>query len=154
MNETSPSPSGKRFRKLRITFSAACGIVCLLLIALWVRSYWWADLINVDAPSPLAIQLTSARGITTASIYKSEQGWDWVRVPPEYFPIGGSEKCSFQLYELKGVWTIMAPHWFSELLSATFAVVPWLRWRFSLRTLLIAITLMAVVLGVLVWASS
>jgi hypothetical protein len=26
-----------KFRKLRIAFSAVCGVLCLLLIALWVR---------------------------------------------------------------------------------------------------------------------
>src|SRR5688572_16156142 len=30
-------------RKLRITFSVLCGIVCLMLIVLWLRSYWWWD---------------------------------------------------------------------------------------------------------------
>ena len=28
-----------RFRKLRIAWSVACGIACVLLIVLWVRSY-------------------------------------------------------------------------------------------------------------------
>jgi hypothetical protein len=32
-----------KYRKLRIAWSVGCGIVCLLLIALWVRSYWWSD---------------------------------------------------------------------------------------------------------------
>src|SRR5712671_2831573 len=32
-----------RFRKLRIAWSVACGIACVLLIVLWVRSYWWFD---------------------------------------------------------------------------------------------------------------
>ena len=32
-----------KYRKLRIAWSAVCGIVCLLLIVLWVRSYWWRD---------------------------------------------------------------------------------------------------------------
>lgn len=32
-----------KYRKLRVTWSAVCGIICLLLIALWVRSYWWFD---------------------------------------------------------------------------------------------------------------
>jgi hypothetical protein len=29
-----------KHRKLRIAFSALCGVLCLLLIGLWVRSYW------------------------------------------------------------------------------------------------------------------
>src|SRR6266550_2296875 len=32
-----------RYRKLRIAFSATCLIACVLLIVLWVRSYWWND---------------------------------------------------------------------------------------------------------------
>jgi hypothetical protein len=32
-----------RFRKLRIAWSVACAIACVLLIALWVRSYWAVD---------------------------------------------------------------------------------------------------------------
>jgi hypothetical protein len=30
-------------RYLRIAFSGVCGVVCLLLIVLWVRSYWYCD---------------------------------------------------------------------------------------------------------------
>src|SRR5262245_46484708 len=31
------------FRTLRIAWSVAFGILCLLLIVLWVRSYWWLN---------------------------------------------------------------------------------------------------------------
>ena len=43
------------------------------------------------------------------------------------------------------------PLWPIVALTATLAPAPWPRWRFSLRTLLIATTLVAVVLGVIVW---
>jgi hypothetical protein len=40
------------YHKLRIAWSVGWGIVCLLLIALWVRSYWWTDTIYyVQRPS-------------------------------------------------------------------------------------------------------
>src|SRR6476620_2501344 len=35
-----------RFRKLRIAFSATCLIACVLLIVLWVRSYWWYESVS------------------------------------------------------------------------------------------------------------
>jgi hypothetical protein len=35
-----------RFRKLRIAWSVVCSIVCVLLIVLWVRSYWIEDSIE------------------------------------------------------------------------------------------------------------
>jgi hypothetical protein len=41
-----------------------------------------------------------------------------------------------------------APHLCSMLPIAIVAVAPWVRWRFSLRTLLIAMTLLALGLGI------
>jgi hypothetical protein len=35
-----------RFRKLRIAWSVVCGIFWLLLIMLWVRSYWIVDVLE------------------------------------------------------------------------------------------------------------
>jgi hypothetical protein len=32
-----------KFRRLRIACSAVCSIACVLLIALWLRSYWRID---------------------------------------------------------------------------------------------------------------
>ena len=45
-------------------------------------------------------------------------------------------------------------HWFTVLLTSIIASAPWipcLRWRFSLRTLLLATTLFALALGTIVW---
>jgi hypothetical protein len=44
---------------------------------------------------------------------------------------------------------LILPHWFLAVAATTLAYVPWLRWskRFSLRTLLIVTTLVALVLG-------
>jgi hypothetical protein len=47
--------------------------------------------------------------------------------------------------------TIVFPHWFAVALVGVIAVAPWLRWRFGLRTLLIATTLIAVGLGIVIW---
>jgi hypothetical protein len=35
-------------RYLRIAFSATCLIACVLLIVLWVRSYWWTYGVNAN----------------------------------------------------------------------------------------------------------
>ena len=44
------------------------------------------------------------------------------------------------------------PYWFAAFILGMIAELPWLHWRFSLRTLLIATTLAAVVLGLIVRA--
>ena len=46
--------------------------------------------------------------------------------------------------------SILFPHWFPIFLLALRAGIPWLRWRFHLRPLLVATTLVAVVLGLIV----
>jgi hypothetical protein len=50
---------------------------------------------------------------------------------------------------------VRAPFWFITLAVATVACVPWIGWskRFSLRTLLIATTLVAVGLGMVIYVS-
>jgi hypothetical protein len=46
------------------------------------------------------------------------------------------------------------PHWFATVVVAGLGALPWFRWRFSLRALLIAITLVAAGLGLFVYAAS
>jgi hypothetical protein len=48
------------------------------------------------------------------------------------------------------IWPI--PAWFLVLMSATVAAAPWLRWCFSLRTLLIGMTMAAIGLSWIVYA--
>jgi hypothetical protein len=52
-----------RFRKLRIAFSVACGIACLLLIGMWVRSYWNLDQVYCQYPGlRFGFRIASLRG--------------------------------------------------------------------------------------------
>src|SRR4051794_33303247 len=37
-----------RFRKLRTACSVVWGLACILMIVLWVRSYWWADIAHLS----------------------------------------------------------------------------------------------------------
>jgi hypothetical protein len=47
-------------------------------------------------------------------------------------------------------WTLYLPHWFVLCGVITLAAVPWLRWRFSVRMLLVVTTLVAIALGLVV----
>jgi hypothetical protein len=68
--------------------------------------------------------------------------------------VGGEFLYGFNFQSHPGGWFCTVPHWFAVLLSMIFAVVPWLHWskNFSLRTLLIVTTLIAAVLGLIVYA--
>jgi hypothetical protein len=55
-----------RFRKLRIAWAVACGIACVLLVVLWVRSYWRNDLVRLQTAPPLHVN--SERGVFQVSV--------------------------------------------------------------------------------------
>ena len=53
-----------------------------------------------------------------------------------------------------GRFFVYVPHWFLIGVAAALASVPWLPWRLSLRTLLIATVVLAVLLGLLIWTNA
>ena len=61
-----------RFRKLRIAFSATCLIACVLLIVLWVRSYWWMTIVRRIRLSPRIVQ--SIGSLDGKQVYRSAHG--------------------------------------------------------------------------------
>jgi hypothetical protein len=133
-----------KFRKLRIAWSVGCGILCLLLIILWVRSYSHSDELTGTFGNHLGFVIQSEQGqMRYGKPWDEKPSWNFDSsplgddYPPSFPPMGGFD------------W----PLWLAVLLTGTLIVIPWLRWRFTLRTLLIATTLVAVVLGLIVWLS-
>ncbi len=153
-----------RFRKLRIAWSVGCTIACVLLIVLWVRSYRCADDFGDNQNGLSRVTAFSARGRIVFWVGETRAEMDSIWYS---FPLG-------QVYEIDkfaagwGFGTfvqnrsspshlnrvgIKLPYWFAMLVPVALAAVPWIRWRFSLRTLLIATTLVAVVLGLIVYVA-
>ena len=111
-------------RLLRIAASVVCLILCGLLVALWVRSYYPPSLrlqvLSMNRPPYLAsLDIASWKGVVSLS-YK----------PPQL-------KLEVQCLLLL-------------LLFGTLAGLPWVQWsrRFSLRAFLIIMMLIAVMLGI------
>jgi hypothetical protein len=148
-----------RFRKLRIAWSVFWTLAAVLLVVLWVRSYWRVETMSYT---------NSAKGYTGV---RSDEGKfviyrGHLQPPPRETPGWKYSRFYDSLHQYRGVmwwpWTnrrdmAILPYWFLVSLSAIFAAAPWIRQlhlRFSLRTLLIATTLVAMVLGLAVWAAS
>ena len=150
-----------RFRKLRIAFSATCLVACVLLIALWMRSIFFAcDGLWLRIPDRWVLVVQSRLGGVGFGISTHERVeeilWQTASRPPETTPdieytnVLGIEVCCSPS---KGHYFIRIPDWLS-ILSIGMTSVFLLRGthlRFSLRTLLIATTLVAAVLGLIVW---
>jgi hypothetical protein len=116
-----------KYRKLRIAFSAVCLTACVLLFVLWVWSYRWAS------------------GATVYHQYiKSIDKHLYFDLLPG---AAGVSILQFDGKSAPRASGLAAPCWFLVPLSATLAIAPWIRWRFSLGALIIAVTLVAAVLG-------
>jgi hypothetical protein len=138
-------------RLLRIAASVVCGILCLLLIALWVRSY-------SSHSAAMRVYRTSDTLIVVSD------GWahyfEWGHAPTYRTQPWRFETTFFDRYKLKSAINISenrvhVPLWSLVLVMGATATLPWIPWsnRFSLRTLLIAMTLVAAVLGLIVYAA-
>jgi hypothetical protein len=156
------------YRKLRIAWSVVWGVACLLLIALWVRSYWRWDRLN-GSSFGMIVQMSSIRGTFNGRYFAAGPGaatpWSWssfsnLRLtddPKHIWGDGPYGTVGFGWYsgQLKiriDSQSIQVPYWFPVMLFLTLGAAAWLPWRFSLRTLLIAMTLVAVVLGAILYA--
>jgi hypothetical protein len=190
-----------RFRKLRIAWSVALGILAVLLIVLWVRSYQTFDRVSGRlAGRTSAICVSYAGGLSTVFTRPGTLRWNWPRrdsgpILANKVTMAELDLSRFTYADTDVVWPqhtrmgfgwiyrnmymnipnsatgwnpqgltgrswatgatgLLVPHWFGVLILATLAGVPWIRWkwRFSLRTLLITTTLVAALLGLIVYA--
>ena len=138
------------YRKLRIVWSVAWGVVAVLLGVLCVRSstlydhaslYFYGSGVSSSSWSyrlHFMLNSTSDPAIKNRLVY--------FRASSEPIP--------------KFVWnepwlltwrSAVMPLWFSVALCLAVAASSWLPWRFSLRTLLITTTIVAVALGIAIW---
>jgi hypothetical protein len=127
-----------RIRKLRIAWTVAWGVVAVLLCVLWVRSYlvydqvvvyWPKGLVWFFAYSNKGMYIISTYGLLAPQIHA---GW-W------FF---GRNRWGTAVY---------LPYSLTMFAVCAVAFAPWIHYRFSVRALLIATTLVAVVLGLIVW---
>jgi hypothetical protein len=147
--------AGVMLKHLRIAVTALCLTACVLLVALWVRSYWRLDILEKQT-GIVAVQISSVIGrIGVAHLDPRTYviGKSYLSVAAgdaaEWRKGGDS---GFAYYDDVSMAALVVPHWLPALLSAALGVIPWISrsWRFSLRTLLIAMTLAAVGLGIIV----
>ena len=146
----------RALRYLRIAFSVACLIACGLLLVLSARSNRSADIVHGKLLVPY--ELISVRGRLKFTLvdYPPAPGEQQVRSYPvgenaahtiENHVLHYSNDRGFGLYNGR---SIMLPYWFAAVCTGALAGIPWIRLRFSLRTLLVAITLIATALGVVI----
>src|SRR3954452_2198388 len=128
----------KPMRYLRIAFSAVCGLASVLLIILWVYSYWWVEQIvfRVSAnrcigigigPGDIGIGTSVQTNVTTGfRITQSAEKW--------LDSVAKSGQHHSRIWGQFNLEPAIFPFWFLVALSILLAIVPWIPVkRFSLR---------------------
>ena len=146
-----------KYRKLRIAWSVAWGVVAVLSVALWVRSYWRFD--GLWWKIPVSISVTSTRGnLYFNEVFEFDDHVPALAVRPIERNVLGfvfrfASAFDRDVKNLRGTGRGGSmPYLVALFVSTILAALPWFPFRrFSLRTLLIATTLVAVGLGLIVW---
>jgi hypothetical protein len=143
-----------RFRNLRIAWSAFWALTCILLLVLWARSYWWYESIGQQIGQTRYGGALVRGAVMFNRIDVSRRG-----VIPTGYSKQPASKAAFerepilalQLTPFSDGSAVVLPIWFPVVVSIALAAAPRIATQFSLRTLLLAMMLAAVLLGLLAW---
>ena len=139
-----------RYHKLRIGWSVFWGLAAVLLIALWVRSYWWVDgcmwsdsrlrTHAVESNTGRIICFRTAPSVSRTFTHSTRAVAN--QLGPQWF-----------FRNARGNLAVRFPYWCPVVIFGALSISPWLirsMARFSLRTMLIVTMLVAAVLGLIV----
>jgi hypothetical protein len=137
-------------RYLRIAFSAFCGLVCVMLVVLWVRSYWQRDRLEGAWFNNSLVNVWSMQGQIAVLALKAPGHWKFstTQIPAGWRPKNVTSKWGWDANSMS--WAIAFPHFLIVAILAMSTAAPWLPQRFSLRTLLISMTVVTLIVGPLI----
>ena len=157
-----------KYRKLRIAWSVTWGVMAVLLCVLWIRSYWWYERIVFGLGNNNGFHASHVVGQLRFIAFDdsnvngfwqpANSVWGRAQWPVDEWRASESHKKDLPASPLGfggRIWParflLFVPYWFLVLIVTCFVAAPWVAYRFSLRTLLIAMTLIAVGLGAVIW---
>jgi hypothetical protein len=147
-------------RRVRIAVSVFFGVLTVALLVLWVRSYWRIDLLRRDIPQ---MHIQSGQGVIQVMRWNRPHSgifasWQFDSIQPDFRRFPQPTGMMPQLPRVarsRLITAVSIPFWTPTVACLILAIVPVCiastRKQFSLRTMLIATTLIAVVLGLGVW---
>jgi hypothetical protein len=138
-----------KYRKLRIAWSVGWGVLAAVICLLWISSYVARTSFQVlvtptdryyvhSLAGSLAIQ-REPRAFVSVEILPIHEDADYLHLK--------TNTGVLVLSDAGEIFAVSFSYWLLQIAALLGAVVPWMPRRFSLRTLLIATTLLAVILG-------
>lgn len=147
----------KRFRKLPIAWTVAWGVMAVLFCAMWIRSYWqWEELYYVYPQNRVVCAAVRSGAVTVAHSYADKYFVTTKRAGWRFHHGMNSQPFAFRnvfrVFRRPDSYSLVVPLWILAVASAATTAIPWLPLRFSLRTLLIVTTLLAVGLSLVAYS--
>lgn len=158
-----PPEKPRRWRRwLRVAWTLVFAVLTIVSCKFWMRSYQWFDTAGWNYYANKQIGISSSAG---RIVFVSTQGLpDWQLNSNNMVP-NGDWKPALRALEVQcfnvagfgvavtGRSMIYMPYWFATTIAAMLSTLVWFPWsrRFSLRTMLLLTTLVAVVMGAVVW---
>jgi hypothetical protein len=139
-----------RFRKLRIAWSLLWGVAALLIVILWARSYRSMDQLGGPLSKTRIILIGSINGHLLVQWPFHDWGYRW-NVRSTLLNSADRPSSPFDMEFRRLPDGFAMSQWFLAVMAVTIGSLPWLCFRFSLRTLLMATTLLALLLGLIVY---
>lgn len=152
-----PAPA-QRFRRLRIAISVFFCAIAIVLCVLWVRSYRSGDYLywNIYHHRSVVVGSENSRVIVHTQLFEISgsrlrfisKGIFWLTF--QWDPLSGSPfKHIYNGFQSE------IPYWFLTAAALTVSVFSWMPFstRFGLRQLFVVTTVVAVVLGLVCYAS-
>jgi hypothetical protein len=158
---------GRMLRRLLNIASIVCLVVCVALMAMWVRSYYRYDELQGNYLGVCGFSVGSNQGRVVveyaATPLSKDEDWNWKGLS---FPADDLQQAEvalrlrhtsvlgFSSWRLRTNCQLTSiPIWFLVLATGWLAMAFRLRWpwRFTVRSMFIATTFLAVVLGIIAW---
>jgi hypothetical protein len=156
---TVDSPSKRlRFQRTRIAVSVFFGLVTVALLVLWVRCYWTGNTVALLAHNERNLRVIPKPGVVPLVSYWDDYPFGARAIGS--LAVGGRDEASssfgMETIPITNGHTFIKlwfPIWLPTVAAAVFAIflcLP-LTLQFSLRTLFITTTVLAILLGLAVW---
>lgn len=144
----------KVFRAVRISTASLCFLASLLCLALWVRSHHQIDGVRHFVSDKHYVAIYSINGTVRAVSEDYASGWSYNASTVSRYDWGPGEPTTFGFRFLSypaGV-LICLPYWFLSFAFGGIGIALLMNWfrRFTIRRVLVLITIMAIVLGLMV----
>ncbi len=160
----------------RLAAAALFALLAVSIVALWVRSYWWMDYRLREVGGPFGLFVHSQQGQLRVFIVRNKPLPVSNRLPvafddlfyretfalptsphriPAQWPARREVLSQFQWTHYPDGIRFVVPHWFPAASSLCIAAIFAFKrtWRYSLRTIIVAMTLTAGLLGLAVYVT-